>query len=90
VRLQTAVHFIVAAVLISAAALGAQGQSKWVYPDAKGRLQYTADARGNRIMDFSHAGYKGGGVRSLGVDPGGAAPRRCVLLYRSSIMLMPT
>ena len=43
--------------------LGAQGRSKWVYPDAKGRLQYTADARGNRIMDFSHAGYKGGGVR---------------------------
>ncbi len=39
------------------------GRSKWVYPDAKGRLQYTADARGNRIMDFSHAGYKGGGVR---------------------------
>ncbi len=34
-----------------------------MYPDAKGRLQYTADARGNRIMDFSHAGYKGGGVR---------------------------
>ena len=42
----------------------AQGaRSKWVYPDANGRLQYTADARGNRIMDFSHAGYKGGGVR---------------------------
>src|SRR4029450_8913978 len=27
-----------------------------------GRLQYTADDRGNRIMDFSYAGYKGGGV----------------------------
>jgi hypothetical protein len=39
------------------------GRSKWVYPDATGRLQYTSDARGNRIMDFSHAGYKGGGVR---------------------------
>ena len=34
-----------------------------MYPDANGRLQYAADARGNRIMDFSHAGYKGGGVR---------------------------
>ena len=43
--------------------MGAQGKSKWVYPDANGRLQYPADARGNRIMDFSHAGYKGGGVR---------------------------
>ncbi len=54
---------VAAVVLLSAAAVGAQGKSKWVYPDAKGRLQYTADARGNRIMDFSHAGYKGGGVR---------------------------
>ena len=55
---------VVAAVLVSAAAvLSAQATSKWVYPDANGRLVYTADARGNRIMDFSHAGYKGGGVR---------------------------
>ena len=55
---------VAAAVLASAAVavVSAQGKSKWVYPDAKGRLQYTADARGNRIMDFSHAGYKGGGV----------------------------
>ena len=53
-------------MLLSAAVavvVRAQGKSKWMYPDAKGRLQYTADARGNRIMDFSHAGYKGGGVR---------------------------
>jgi hypothetical protein len=56
-------YAVAAAVLLGAAALGAQGTSKWVYPDAKGRLQYTADARGNRIMDFSHAGYEGGGVR---------------------------
>jgi hypothetical protein len=27
------------------------------------RLHYTKDARGNRIMDFSSAGYQGGGVR---------------------------
>lgn len=53
-----------AAVLVSTAAvLSAQGTSRWVYPDAKRRLQYTADARGNRIIFFSHAGYKGGGVR---------------------------
>jgi hypothetical protein len=52
------------AVLVSTApAMDAQGRSMWVYPDANGRLQYTTDARGNRIMDFSHAGYKGGGVR---------------------------
>lgn len=27
-----------------------------------GRLAYTADAEGNRVIDFSHAGYSGGGV----------------------------
>src|SRR5258707_5789717 len=37
--------------------------SKWVYFDAHHHLQYRADERGNRIMDFSHAGYRGGGVR---------------------------
>jgi hypothetical protein len=51
------------AVLLSAAALGAQGTSRWVSVDARGRLLYTSDARGNRIMDFSHAGYMSGGVR---------------------------
>ena len=56
-------YAVAAAVLLGAAALGAQGTSKWVYPDAQGRLQYAADACGNRIMDFSHAGYRGGGVR---------------------------
>ena len=50
-------------VLVGVADARQRGRSKWVYPDANGRLQYTADARGNRIMDFSHAGYKGGGVR---------------------------
>ncbi len=30
--------------------------------DANGRLTYPADANGNRIPDFSSAGYKGGGV----------------------------
>jgi hypothetical protein len=29
---------------------------------ADGRLEYTADAVGNRLPDFSHAGYGGGGV----------------------------
>ncbi|MEM8924799.1 MAG: hypothetical protein AAGD35_14950 [Actinomycetota bacterium] len=27
-----------------------------------GRLTYKTDGKGNRIMDFSHAGYRGGGV----------------------------
>jgi hypothetical protein len=33
-----------------------------VYPDTDGRLEYVADSMGNKIPDFSNAGYKGGGV----------------------------
>ncbi|WP_343307129.1 discoidin domain-containing protein [Chitinophaga niabensis] len=40
----------------------AQNRSQWVYPDKKGRLVYKTTAAGDRIMDFSYAGYKGGGV----------------------------
>ena len=38
------------------------GKSQWVYRDANGKLVYKATKRGDRIIDFSHAGYKGGGV----------------------------
>jgi hypothetical protein len=40
----------------------ADGQSRWVWRDEHGKLQYRQDADGNRIPDFSHAGYMGGGV----------------------------
>ena len=33
-----------------------------VYPGPDGKLVYIADSLGNRIPDFSNAGYKGGGV----------------------------
>ncbi len=36
--------------------------SSIVYSGDDGRLVYKPDARGNRIPDFSHAGYGGGGV----------------------------
>jgi hypothetical protein len=43
--------------------LGAAGtQSAWVHPDADGKLAYKTMPRGDRIMDFSFAGYMGGGV----------------------------
>src|SRR5262245_49443485 len=38
------------------------GTSTWVFFDSNHRLQYNQDANGNRIMDFSFAGYQGGGV----------------------------
>ena len=39
-----------------------QWQSTRVFFDSSNRLVYTTDSRGNRIPDFSHAGYMGGGV----------------------------
>ena len=41
----------------------AANQSHWVSAGADGKLHYATDSRGNRIMDFSYAGYKGGGSR---------------------------
>src|SRR5882724_8396520 len=41
----------------------AQARSEWVFVGPDGKLHYKTDPRGNRIMDFSHAGYQGGGVR---------------------------
>ena len=36
--------------------------SSIVYHDSNNRLVYVSDGEGNRIVDFSHAGYKGGTV----------------------------
>jgi hypothetical protein len=36
--------------------------SKWVTLDANGRLNYVPMPKGDHIMDFSYAGYMGGGV----------------------------
>ena len=38
------------------------GVSEWVFFNAEGKLEYKTTERGDRIMDFSHAGYMGGGV----------------------------
>jgi hypothetical protein len=41
----------------------ASSASTWAYADASGHLQYRAlSAQGDRMMDFSYAGYMGGGV----------------------------
>jgi hypothetical protein len=42
---------------------GAAGQSEWVFLNKRGRLVYKPTEKGDRIMDFSYAGYGGGGVR---------------------------
>jgi hypothetical protein len=42
---------------------GAGAVSEWVHYDADGKLVYKPlNEKGDRIMDFSHAGYRGGGV----------------------------
>lgn len=40
----------------------AQAKSQWVYVNDNGKLTYKALPQGDRIMDFSYAGYMGGGV----------------------------
>ncbi|WP_114781909.1 discoidin domain-containing protein [Botryobacter ruber] len=39
-----------------------KGKSEWVYTGKDGKLAYKKTPAGDRIMDFSHAGYMGGGV----------------------------
>jgi hypothetical protein len=55
------------AFLLTAAALvgfssSAAQQSHWVRQAADGKLVYTYTSKGDRIPDFSYAGYEGGGV----------------------------
>ena len=38
-------------------------QSEWAHLDADGKLTYKALPGGDRIMDFSYAGYGGGSVK---------------------------
>jgi hypothetical protein len=49
--------------LLTAGIASAQkGKSEWVYRGNDGKLVYKTTPAGDRIMDFSHAGYMGGGV----------------------------
>lgn len=66
----------IAAIVACAALLASQAPLAQAPPpavsvktDSNGRLAYTADTDGNRIIDFSHAGYAGGGVAIPDVPP---------------------
>jgi len=48
--------------VISCSIAQSSAKSQWVYPDAKGKLIYKTLETGDRIMDFSYAGYMGGGI----------------------------
>jgi hypothetical protein len=56
--------FLVLGVLFSGAARSQdlRPTASLVYPGSDGKLVYIADSLGNKIPDFSNAGYKGGGV----------------------------
>jgi hypothetical protein len=50
------------ALLVAGALLIFGASPEWVLTGPGGRLEYRATERGDRIMDFSSAGYGGGGV----------------------------
>src|SRR5688572_9187755 len=49
-------------ISISICTAQSSGKSQWVYPNPHGNLTYKTLEGGDKIMDFSHAGYMGGGV----------------------------
>ncbi len=50
------------ALAIGCQAFAAPAQSEWVHPGPNGKLVYKTTPAGDKIMDFSSAGYLGGGV----------------------------
>jgi len=62
------IQFITALLLAPLAAFSDDKPSssvldrQWVALGASGKLEYKTTSKGDRIMDFSHAGYMGGGV----------------------------
>lgn len=63
VRLLTAVLIPVLWTADAAAQTAKKAQSQWVYMDKNGVLAYKTTGQGDKITDFSYAGYMGGGVR---------------------------
>src|SRR5438067_13736356 len=53
---------IVSVGMVAAAAAQPAGKSEWVSVGPDGKLAYKTTERGDRIVDFSFAGYGGGGV----------------------------
>src|SRR5512137_2978290 len=60
-------NFICVSLILSMSGIFAGAQdllptTTLVYPGTDGRMVYVADSLGNKIPDFSNAGYKGGGI----------------------------
>ncbi len=54
--------FVLAAVGVIGPAAADTATSQWVHRGKDGKLVYKTTPAGDRILDFSHAGYMGGGV----------------------------
>ena len=71
------------------------GKSDWVYMNSTGKLVYKRTERGDRIMDFSHAGYVGGGVAlpevpvKIIIKPSGADDTDAIQKAIDEISTMP-
>lgn len=60
-------RLLVAAVLCALAVSSQSSEtagpySQWLRPNAEGKLAYATTPTGDHIVDFSYAGYRGGGV----------------------------
>lgn len=70
-------------------------QSEWVYPGKDGKLMYKKTNKGDRIMDFSYAGYMGGGVAlpvvpvKITLSPSGADDTENIQSAIDQISAMP-
>ncbi|MFL9483487.1 hypothetical protein ACI6Q2_11975 [Chitinophagaceae bacterium LWZ2-11] len=54
--------FLIISLLFISTSFAQRAVSKWAYLNAQGRLAYKTLPTGDRIMDFSQAGYMGGGI----------------------------
>ncbi|WP_149112493.1 DUF6298 domain-containing protein [Limnoglobus roseus] len=61
-RIATGVFVAVCGFLVGNSASAADPTKRFVYPGLDGRLVYDLGVQGDRVPDFSHCGYSGGGV----------------------------
>ena len=62
-RVNLVILFLVSIILAENGFAQSGATSKWVSLNSQGKLIYKALDKGDKIMDFSYAGYMGGGVR---------------------------
>jgi hypothetical protein len=83
------------ALLLTVGSSSPAAQSAWVYYDGTGHLAYQTWTNGNRIMDFSDAGYMGGGVALptvptvLTLNPSGGDDKTALQNAINTVSAMP-